>query len=87
MVTSKCECDVCVGVRSKENTGTTSPLSLSLHQIVGEKQKLVIVNLQATPLDALADIRVFAKCDDLTRLVMAKLGMDIPQFRLKRQAI
>jgi len=53
-------------------------------QIVGEIQKLVIVNLQRTPLDHLADVRVFARCDDFTRLVMAKLSLEIPEFRLKR---
>ena len=56
----------------------------TLLQIVGKKKRLVIVNLQATPLDGLASLRVFAKCDDFTKLVMGKLGMEIPQFRLKR---
>ncbi len=44
----------------------------------------MIVNLQRTPLDGLADLRVFAKCDDFTRLVMDKLSLEIPEFRLKR---
>jgi len=44
----------------------------------------VIVNLQKTPLDDLADIRVFAKCDEFTKLVMSKLGLEIPEFKLKR---
>ena len=58
--------------------------SIALIQIVGEKQKLVIVNLQRTPLDRLADLRVFARCDDFTHLVMSKLSLAIPEFRLKR---
>ena len=55
-------------------------------QIVGKKknQRLVIVNLQTTPLDNLAAMRVFAKCDDFTRLLMGKLGLEIPKFELKR---
>ena len=52
--------------------------------MVGEKQRLVIVNLQTTPHDKLAALRVFAKCDDFTKLVMEKLGLEIPQFRLRR---
>ena len=55
-----------------------------MFKIVGKKKRLVIVNLQRTPLDGLADIRVFAKCDDFTRLVMDKLSLEIPEFRLKR---
>ena len=46
----------------------------------------MIVNLQRTPLDRLSDIRVYAKCDDFTRLVMSKLQLEIPEFRLKRLA-
>ena len=51
---------------------------------MGEKQRLVIVNLQSTPLDHLAAMRVFAKCDDFTKLLMGKLALDIPKFELKR---
>ena len=47
--------------------------------------RLVIVNLQNTPLDELATLRVHAKCDDFTRLVMEKLQLEIPAFRLKRR--
>ena len=52
---------------------------------MGERQqKLVIVNLQRTPLDSVARLRIFAKCDDVSRLLMSKLGLTIPEFRLKR---
>ena len=53
-------------------------------QIVGNKQKLVIVNLQNTPLDHLATLRVYAKCDDFSKLLMEKLKLETPQFQLKR---
>ena len=54
-------------------------------QTVGESgQRLVIVNLQNTPLDHLTKLRVYAKCDDFTKLVMSKLGLEIPEFKLKR---
>jgi len=36
--------------------------------------KLVIVNLQKTPYDSLADIRIFAKTDETLRLLMEELG-------------
>ena len=54
-------------------------------QTVGEKdQRLVIVNLQRTPLDPLAKLLIHAKCDDVSKLLMTKLGLPIPQFTLKR---
>lgn len=53
-------------------------------QIVGRKQLLVIVNLQTTPLDRYAALRVFAKCDDFTKLLMEKLSLEIPRFQLRR---
>jgi NAD-dependent histone deacetylase SIR2 len=46
--------------------------------------KLVIVNLQRTPLDELADVRLHCPTDDFMRLVMAELEMDVPPFRLRR---
>ena len=54
---------------------------------MGERdQRLVIVNLQRTPLDPLAKLLIHAKCDDVSRLLMTKLGLLIPQFTLKRFA-
>lgn len=45
---------------------------------------LVIVNIQTTPLDKIALIRIFAKCDDVARLLAKKLSLDIPTFHLHR---
>ena len=60
-------------------------LEVVLLQTVGERrQRLVIVNLQCTPLDSVAQLRIFAKCDDVSKLLMSKLGLTIPEFRLKR---
>ena len=36
---------------------------------------LVIVNLQKTPLDGLATLRIFHKCDVVMKEVMKRLGM------------
>lgn len=40
-------------------------------KLVGQQGKLVIVNLQATPLDKYAFVRVNAMCDDFMKLLMA----------------
>ena len=46
--------------------------------------KFVIVNLQKTPLDALADLRIFAKVDTLMEKVMKHLKLEIPEWVLRR---
>lgn len=48
---------------------------------------LAICNLQKTPVDGLADLRVFAKSDDLMARVMARLDIPIPPFVLQRQLV
>jgi len=47
--------------------------------------RLVIVNLQNTPYDSISSCRVYAKCDDFMKLVMAKLNLNIPEFILHRR--
>lgn len=46
--------------------------------------KLVIVNLQKTPLDPYADMIIHAKIDDVMTMLMAELGMEIPQWKQSR---
>lgn len=46
--------------------------------------KLVIVNLQKTPLDKYADIRIYGKCDDVMGRLMEKLNLSVPEFQLNR---
>lgn len=41
-------------------------------------KNLVIVNLQKTPLDSVATLRINAMCDNVMEMVMKKLGLDIP---------
>ncbi|KAK3688813.1 NAD-dependent deacetylase sirtuin-7 [Podospora appendiculata] len=50
---------------------------------------LAICNLQSTPLDSLVgrDLRVYATADDLMTRVMAKLGMAVPDFVLRRRVV
>ncbi len=56
---------------------------------VGQREgaKLVIVNLQKTPLDDFADLRIFSKCDEVMEGLMRELGLEIPPFILKRQVL
>ena len=35
----------------------------------------------------MADLCIHAKCEDVSRMIMAKLGHDIPEFRLRRQVM
>ncbi|KAI3399722.1 hypothetical protein diail_5789 [Diaporthe ilicicola] len=50
-------------------------------------RSLAICNLQKTPLDYIADLRVFAKSDDLMARVMEKLDIPIPPFILHRRLV
>eukprot|EP01087_Luapelamoeba_hula_P019697 TRINITY_DN6563_c0_g1_i1.p1 TRINITY_DN6563_c0_g1~~TRINITY_DN6563_c0_g1_i1.p1 ORF type:complete len:603 (+),score=91.58 TRINITY_DN6563_c0_g1_i1:91-1899(+) len=49
------------------------------------KAKLVIVNLQRTPLDSFATLRIHAKIDKVMEAVMEELGIPIAPFVLKRR--
>ena len=44
----------------------------------------MIVNLQKTPLNSVADLVIHAKCDDVMTMLMERLGIAIPSFRLAR---
>ncbi|KEY71256.1 hypothetical protein S7711_02362 [Stachybotrys chartarum IBT 7711] len=58
-------------------------------ELVGKKKNacLVICNLQQTPFDELAAIRVFSESDVLMTLAMKKLDIPIPSFILHRQLV
>jgi hypothetical protein len=74
----------------------TVPPASTIPEIVGKKKatkstsggKLVICNLQETPLDHLSkNLRIYAKSDDLMVKVMEELGIEIPGFRLRRHLV
>ena len=44
-----------------------------------------IINLQKTPYTK-SSTQIYAKIDDVLRMLMMKLGMDIPVFKLRRFA-
>lgn len=48
---------------------------------------LAIVNLQRTPLDAKADVRVHSDVDAFVARLMAHLGVPIPPFALRRRIV
>ncbi|KAG9231020.1 DHS-like NAD/FAD-binding domain-containing protein [Amylocarpus encephaloides] len=58
-------------------------------EVVGKKKnaKLVICNLQKTPLDSKAALRIHTKSDDLMIHVMQNLDIPIPSFILHRRLI
>lgn len=51
------------------------------------KKKVVIVNLQKTPYDSLADVRIFAKTDDFFKVLMKQLKLEIPEFHQDEKAL
>jgi NAD-dependent SIR2 family protein deacetylase len=52
---------------------------------VGLKGKLIIVNLQKTPLDKHAFFRINALCDDVMKRLAQKLTLKVKDFILHRQ--
>lgn len=47
----------------------------------------MIVNIQKTPLDSLASLRIYAFCDVFMEMVMNRLQIKIPKFILTRRVI
>lgn len=53
-------------------------------EVAKSGKKLVVVNLQSTPLDKVAALRINGDCEKVSSMLMAKLGLDIPPFILQR---
>lgn len=66
---------------------TVTPAADIPQLVASNHGDLVIVNLQRTPLDDFASLRIFAKCDDVSRLLAKKLSLQIPNFLLQRKLI
>jgi hypothetical protein len=47
--------------------------------------KIVIVNLQKTPIDELADLRIFAKCDEVFTKIFSQMQYKVPIFKRATQ--
>ncbi|KAH7407476.1 DHS-like NAD/FAD-binding domain-containing protein [Cadophora sp. MPI-SDFR-AT-0126] len=67
---------------------TVSPAN-EIPEVTGRSRngKLVVCNLQATPLDNLVDTRVYSKTDDLMVQVMQNLTLSVPSFILHRRLL
>lgn len=67
---------------------TVTPAN-EIPEVVGQRKgaKLVICNLQKTPIDELSDIRIFSEADVLMIRVMEKLSLPIPSFILQRRLV
>lgn len=63
---------------------TVTPAADMPLEVAERGNKLVIINLQKTPLDSEAALRINGECDKVMKLVMAKLGLAVPDFSLKR---
>ncbi|EFC45314.1 silent information regulator family protein [Naegleria gruberi] len=77
---SKADLAIVVGTSMRVNP------ACSLPQMCKENGgKLVIINLQLTPKDKKADLRIFAEADKVIDTVMKKLALEIPPFILETE--
>jgi len=77
------EADLCIALGSSL---TVTPAA-DCPKTVAKNGNLVIINLQRTPLTKMAHDHIHAKTDEVMERVMAKLGYEIPPFRLLRKLI
>jgi hypothetical protein len=49
--------------------------------------RLVIVNLQKTPLTRMADLHIHARCDTVMTMVLEKLNLEILPWKLTRKVV
>ena len=62
---------------------TVTPV-VHISKEVSKKGKLIIVNLQATPLDKYAYLRINGLCDDVMKWLAVKLELKVREFILKK---
>jgi NAD-dependent SIR2 family protein deacetylase len=74
--------DLCLAMGSSLRVTPAADIPLKVAQ---NGQKLVIVNLQKTPLDNAAAMVIHAMCDTVMDKVMTKLNLEIPRFQLHRK--
>jgi NAD-dependent SIR2 family protein deacetylase len=73
--------DLCLALGSSL---TVTPAASIPEQVARRGRRLVIVNLQPTPLDGIAAMRINGLMDDVMRRLAEKLEVDIPPFLLRR---
>lgn len=74
------QADLCLAMGSSL---TVTPAA-HIPRDVAKRGRLVIVNLQATPLDKYAYLRINGLCDDVMRRLTAKLDLKVRPFTLSR---
>ncbi|XP_071966060.1 NAD-dependent protein deacetylase sirtuin-7-like [Antedon mediterranea] len=57
------------------------PCLWSTNQNTKKRSKLYIVNLQWTPKDLKADLKINAKCDDVMKIVMNRLDLELNEYK------
>ena len=61
-----------------------TPAADMVYETARSGGKVVIVNLQKTPLDDIAFLTIHAKVDDMFEILTKKLNLKIPEFNLNR---
>jgi NAD-dependent SIR2 family protein deacetylase len=74
--------DLCLAMGSSL---TVTPAADMPRQTRRKGGRLVIVNLQRTPLDSMATLKINAFCDTVMQMLMEKLQLEIPPFKLIRR--
>ncbi|CAF1364101.1 unnamed protein product [Rotaria sordida] len=72
----KCDLSLCMGTSMRVSPACELP-SMKLKS---GKKKMVVVNLQKTPYDDQCALRIFARCDDVMRMMMEELNLVIPSY-------
>uniref|UniRef100_A0A6B2L6V5 protein acetyllysine N-acetyltransferase n=1 Tax=Arcella intermedia TaxID=1963864 RepID=A0A6B2L6V5_9EUKA len=72
----RADLSVVLGTTMKVEPAASLPFEGRKH---GET-KVVLVNLQRTDCDQKCDLRIFAPCDEVAKLLMKELGLEVPEY-------
>jgi len=76
----KAQLAICLGTSLRIRPAGNLPLRTTRKNGKPEPGKLVIINLQATDLDRHADLRIWAKVDDVMKGLLEGLKLKIPEY-------
>lgn len=65
-------------------TSLTVTPAADIPKTVSKRGRLIIINLQSTPLDKLAYMRINGLCEDVIKRLAVKLDLKVRNFILKR---
>ena len=74
--------DLCIAMGSSLRVTPAADIPATTARMGGS---LVICNLQKTPLDHLAALCIYGKCDDIMEKLMKKLDYQIPKWQMKKR--